>query len=153
MINTYLPPIETPESTNCKIFLAGTIDNGQSENWQGEFINYMNKNYDNIDIYNPRRSFEFIKQESKEFKEQVNWELKHLEKADIIIMNILNNSKSPISLLELGLYATSKKMLVICEPNFWRRGNVVMLCEKYNIPLYNHISEITLDLDKIIKGV
>ena len=35
-----------------------------------------------------------------DFEHQVNWELEHLEKADLIIMNILASSKSPITLLD-----------------------------------------------------
>lgn len=48
---------------------------------------------------------------------------------------------SPISLLELGLYATSKKLHVICPEGFWRKGNIEIVCSKYNIPLYNSIEE------------
>lgn len=51
------------------------------------------------------------------------------------------NTKSPISLLELGLYATSKKLHVICPEGFWRKGNVDIICKKYDIPLYETINE------------
>lgn len=43
-----------------------------------------------------------------DFEHQVNWELEHLEKADLIIMNILASSKSPITLLEMGLFMRPK---------------------------------------------
>ena len=51
------------------------------------------------------------------------------------------NTKSPISLLELGLYATSKKLHVICPKGFWRKGNVDIICKKYDIPIYETINE------------
>jgi hypothetical protein len=47
------------------------------------------------------------------------------------------NTKSPISLLELGLFASSKKLIVCCPDGFWRKGNVRIVCELYNIPLFN----------------
>ena len=68
---------------------------------------------------------------------QVNWELDHLERADIIIMNILASSKSPISLMEIGLFVKSGKLLVFCPKNYYRYDNVRIVCERFNIPLFN----------------
>lgn len=51
------------------------------------------------------------------------------------------NTKSPISLLELGLYATSNKLHVICPDGFYRKGNIEIVCDKYNIPIYENIEE------------
>ena len=76
-----------------------------------------------------------------EFYKQVEWELNDLDKSDLIIMYFDPNTKSPISLLELGLYATSKKLHVICPEGFWRKGNVDIICKKYDIPLYETINE------------
>ena len=39
--------------------------------------------------------------------------------------------------MELGLVARSSRIVVICEPNFYRYGNVRIVCERYNIPLFN----------------
>ncbi|MEG1008346.1 MAG: nucleoside 2-deoxyribosyltransferase domain-containing protein [Clostridia bacterium] len=149
--NVYIAPENSlNDSENFKIFLAGTIDNGSSDDWQQNLINYINNNYTDIDIYNPRRSFCDIEQGSKEFKEQVDWELDHLNKCDLILMNILRDSKSPISLLEMGLFANSRKMLVVCEPGFYRYDNVKIVCERYHIPLYNHISELLFDIEHLL---
>ena len=68
-----------------------------------------------------------------QFKEQVEWELEALEIADHIIMYFDKDTKSPISLLELGLYATSEKMVVCCPEGFWRKGNLDIVCERYKI--------------------
>lgn len=67
------------------------------------------------------------------FVEQVEWELNALDKADYIFMYFDPNTKSPISLLELGLYASSKKLLVYCPQEFWKSGNIYMVMRKYNI--------------------
>ena len=124
------------------IFLAGTIDMGNSENWQKKFIETLENINDGTDwvIFNPRRD-EGFGSNQEEFDYQVNWELDHLEESGMIVMNILGNSKSPITLLELGLYARSGKLAVICEPDFYRYGNVRVVCEKYHIHLYNSMED------------
>ena len=117
------------------VFLAGTIDDGNSFNWQESLINRCQ----DLDIvfYNPRRKH-WNKDATKEDIEfQIKWEQEHLDSVDLIVMCLLDSSKSPISLLELGLYAQSKKLIVFCNPEFYRYTNVKMVCQKYNIPLYN----------------
>lgn len=37
-------------------------------------------------------------------------------------------------LLELGLFAKSGKLLVCCPEGYWRRGNVEVICARYQIP-------------------
>lgn len=51
-------------------------------------------------------------------------------------------TKAPITLLELGLFAASKKLLVCCPEGFWRKGNVDIVCHKYNIPMYQTLSDL-----------
>lgn len=124
-----------------KIFLAGTIDKGDSENWQQKIIDKFASININAIFFNPRRNF--WPNETGEIEKQIKWEQKHLEAADLIIMNILPNSKSPISLLELGLYS-NKNMIVFCTSDFYRWENVKLTCEKYGIKLIesNNIEDI-----------
>ena len=137
-----------------KVFLAGTIDMGNSENWQEKLINKLKEQTKgalfakSYHIYNPRRtdwdSSWAQTFENPQFFQQVTWELDAMEKADYIIMNFLPDSKSPITLLELGLFAESGKLFVICPDEYYRSGNVQIVCNKYNIPLYKSIEELTL---------
>ena len=132
-----------PDLDRHYIFLAGTIDMGNSEDWQNKLINDMKKWDDNINeyiVYNPRRDKGFS-DDPNEFEYQVNWELDRLEACDTIIMHILGTSKSPITLMELGLFARSGKLVVICEPNFYRYGNVRIVCNRYEVPLFNSMQE------------
>lgn len=126
------------------IFLAGTIEMGKSEDWQYKVKHYFEN--EDVYIYNPRRDVwdSSWKQDfsNPNFYQQVNWELDALDKADYIIMNLLPDSKSPISLLELGLFANSGKLLVCCPKKFYRSGNVQIVCNKYNIPLFENIMEL-----------
>lgn len=143
------PSNKKPIDNSIKIFLAGTIDKDKgSEDWQHQVCDIITKTTDNkynITIYNPRR-YEFPDDDSSSVKTQIKWEHKHLDDADLIIMNLLEDSQSPISLMEIGMYANTGKMHVFCKPKFWRYDNVAMVCKKYNIPLHN-----TNDVDEIIK--
>ncbi len=126
------------------IFLAGSIDMGFADDWQTTVTNHFLDT--NFNIYNPRRkewdsSWE-QKIENLQFNQQVNWELNAMEKASLIIMNFLPNSQSPITLLELGLYANSKKLMVCCPNAFYRSGNVQIICKNYNISLFKNINEL-----------
>lgn len=54
------------------------------------------------------------------------------------------NSKSPISLLETGLF--KDKLLVCCPEGFYKKGNIDIVCKRNNIPQIN-------DLNKAIKEI
>jgi nucleoside 2-deoxyribosyltransferase len=126
------------------VFLAGSIDSGSAANWQQEVCNYFS-NAD-INLYNPRRddwnNTWIQKIENAEFKNQVNWELAAMQQADLIIMNFLPGSKSPVTMLELGLYAHSKKLIVCCPDEFYRSGNVHIICKNYHIPLFKNLNQL-----------
>ncbi len=137
-------PRALPNNKEKSIFLAGTIDNGNSFDWQEEVTRFFcNAPYN---ILNPRRkdwdeSWQ-QKEENREFAEQVNWELDALEKSDLIIMNFLPRSQSPVTLLEFGLFARSQKLMVCCPDEFWRSGNVYIACQKYGVPVFRSMDEL-----------
>ena len=134
-----------------RVFLAGSIDMGNAEDWQRKAIQKFRAaasgRFDidgELVIYNPRRNSGegFTPDNKEEMEYQVNWELDHLEKADFIIMNLLPDSKSPISLMELGLFASSGKLIVACPPEFYRYDNVRIVCDRYEVPLYNDLETL-----------
>ena len=116
---------------------------GTAEDWQKDVIsNFRHKDF--VTFYNPRRvnwDVNLTQEESTpEFNEQVNWEIHYLEKCDIIFMYLDPRTKSPISLLELGMFANSGKMIVVCPDGFWRKGNVQVICSRFGIPLFETLS-------------
>ena len=139
-----------PLKNHTTIFLAGSIEMGAAVDWQtklaDEFLD------DDVTFYNPRRVEwdNSWKQEitNPQFHQQVNWELNALDAADIIIMYFDPNTKSPISLLELGLYANSGKLLVCCPEGFWRKGNVDIVCDRYSIPNFKSLEDLIVFLKK-----
>ena len=143
------PETENQESKNKSVFLAGTIDNGDSLNWQDKtIIELINLGFD-CDIYNPRREHWNSNSSVDDLINQIKWEQDHLDKADMIVMVLLDDSKSPISLLELGLYAKSKKIVVFCTTNFYRWDNVRLTCDKYHIELIQDLNPLII-ANKII---
>lgn len=150
------------ESDSVKIFLAGSIDMGSSEDWQTEIYNRLvtieADTVSNIEVYNPRRdswdSTWTQEQSNSEFNYQVNWELNNIEDSDIVFFNILPDSKSPITLMELGLCAGSEKKAIVCCPDgFYRKGNVDVVCTRYNIQQYTDMDSafgaLLTELNKI----
>lgn len=143
------------------IFLAGSIDMGQAKNWNSDIIKKL-ENSDiiksDIKVYNPRRdswdSSWIQEQSNSEFNYQVNWELNNIEDSDIVFFNILPDSKSPITLMELGLCAGKEKKAIVCCPDgFYRKGNVDVVCTRYGIQQYTDIDSafgaLLTELNKI----
>lgn len=125
---------------------------GVAENWQER----LTKELSDLDctIFNPRRddwdsSWEQSIHNEK-FKEQVDWELNQLDQAKIIALYFDPSTKSPISLLELGLYAKTDKLVVCCPEGFWRKGNVEIVCERYGIPLFTDIDSFIVRIKSIM---
>ena len=134
--------IKKPEGYKT-VFLAGTISESK-EDWQKSIIEAV-MDFKKI-IFNPRRenwnSDWEQSMNNPKFVEQVNWELEKLELADMIIMNLTPGTMSPISLLEFGMYSKSGKLIVYCPEGFWRKGNIDVTCDRYNIPQVQKFEEL-----------
>lgn len=137
------PSAYSQDTGRIKIFLAGSIEGGKADNWQIK-IEKRFKDFDFM-ILNPRRDDWDTTQEERirneQFLSQVEWEHNALCDSDIIAMYFDANTKSPISLLELGLFAPTGKLVVCCPDGFWKKGNVEFICKEYNIPLMTDFEE------------
>lgn len=138
------PPREFNVSKMKTVFLGGSIEMGLAEPWQEKIVIACKD--EEVVFINPRRDDwdSTWKQEMKnpKFSEQVNWELDALEHSDIIVFYFDPNTKSPITLLELGLFAKSKKVFVCCPEGYWRKGNVVFFVREIIsqlIKLWKHL--------------
>jgi hypothetical protein len=120
------------------VFLAGSIDMGQAADWQALAVRALNDLPGTI--LNPRRAQWDASwpQDPRfaPFAEQVTWELEGLERSDWVLMHLDADSKAPVSMLELGLHARSGRIVVSCPPEFWRAGNVQIVCTRMGIPLF-----------------
>ncbi|KRA16283.1 nucleoside 2-deoxyribosyltransferase domain-containing protein [Lysobacter sp. Root604] len=145
---TVTSPQPLPADDRIKVFLAGTIDMGGSENWQARVEQALAD--EGVVLLNPRRAdwnpAWKPSAAEPEFRKQVEWELSALNRADVILMYFAPASQSPITLLELGLHAPSGKVLLACPEGYWRKGNVDITADRYGVPRYE-------SLDALIAGV
>jgi len=126
------------------IFLAGSINQNKATDWQKKVKKALEKY--KVTLFNPRRDkWDGDLEQSINnpvFEGQVTWELDGLDDCDLIIMFFDKEGESPITLLELGLYATSKRLVVCCSEGFWRKGNVDIVCKRYKIPTAKTLDEL-----------
>lgn len=136
-------------SNKKSIFLAGSIDKRKGLNWRNEVIEFFKDR--NFDIYDPQRedwdgTWKNDLTDTR-FSEQTNWEMEAMKKAGLIIMNFLPQYSSSVSLLELGLFAASKKVMVCCPADFDKSGNVQFICNAYNIPSFKTIKDLLTNIN------
>lgn len=127
-----------------RLFLGGSIDMGNAPDWQAEMTRALSDT--DVVILNPRRpdwNPEWKPEASEpEFRRQVEWELAALEASDVIVIYFAPGSQSPISLLEMGLYARSGKLIVLAPDGFWRKGNVDITAEAYGVTQVQTMDEL-----------
>ena len=154
-LNVIIKPPQSLSSRDYRlpsVFLAGTIDNGNSKNWQELLSKELTYYYN---VLNPRRDDWDATWDcsiiNPQFYQQVDWEHEAMKLADEIFFYIAPNSQSPITLQELGLYARSKRIIGVVSPGpYWRQGNVEFMCMKYNIPFY---TDLKIDIQNIFHNI
>jgi uncharacterized membrane protein len=145
------PIPQSPYFTETVIFLAGSIEMGAAENWQQRVVDSL-AGCERVTVLNPRRKVWDSSWEQSidnpEFRGQVEWELNGLKNADIVLFYFDPATKSPITLLELGLYVNLEwKRLYIVVPNgYWRKGNIEITAKMYG-------REVLTDLDDALERI
>jgi hypothetical protein len=137
MIETKAPAAYDAYLNKPSVFLAGSIEMGVAEDWQAKVSSALSVM--DVLVLNPRRDnwdaswAQTI--DNPPFREQVEWELAALDAADVILMYFDPATKSPITLLELGIHAAAnpEKLIVCCPQGFWRKGNVDIVCNRYGV--------------------
>ncbi|WP_165748396.1 nucleoside 2-deoxyribosyltransferase domain-containing protein [Cellulophaga sp. Z1A5H] len=137
MIFTSQVGLPIKESDQRYIFLAGSMASNQSVNWRNQVVNSLPNSYQFLDPTNEHHDT----LNALQMKKHVEWELDAMAMADIVLLNFLPNALSPISLVELGLYASSKKLYVVCPKAFYKSSYVVTLCERYHTPTFKTLQE------------
>lgn len=161
-------PVKEFYSKYLTIFLGGTIEMGNSYNWQKDITENIKNVFgerDDIYIFNPRR-LDFDKDQEQSinneyFNTQVNWELDYLDLCQIRIFNFEPNTLSPISIGEFTQYGLTKpdSILLRCDDEYKRKGNIEIMSERFGIKnngsfrelkkqLYLKIAEWTIKKDK-----
>lgn len=156
----HIKPLADIKETPIQIFLAGSIEMGKAEMWQDKVADSL-KDYDNnVTVFNPRRDDWDSSWEQKasnvQFANQVNWELDHIDRSNIVFFYFDPNTQSPITLLELGYCLAHSRMLyddhvvVVCPNGYFRKGNIEITCGRDGILVYNDLESGIIRLKELI---
>ena len=156
MIKIQAPnPTPSEYKDNFTLFLAGSIEMGTAEHWQKRVVEAL-KDCKRLTIYNPRRAdwdSSWVQSiDNPQFREQVEWELDHLGKSNLVIFYFDPSTKSPITLMELGMMSNpwSPLTLVVCPKGFWRRGNVEIFCNREGIEFFETLEDAIEKIKEIM---
>ena len=132
------------------IFLSGSISMIDGEHWQTRIAKSLSGlPVTVLDPYRPDWNASWKEDISfAPFKQQVEWELDMQERASIIAVYFGAEAKAPISLLELGLFARSKKTIVACPDGYWKKGNVQIVCARFGIELVEDMDQLIQEITK-----
>lgn len=132
------------------LFLGGGISD--CPNWQAEIIpRFANTN---VILMNPRRdNFDITNQYMS--VEQIHWEHEHLNTASAILFWFPAETLCPITLFELGKYATlGKRIFVGCHPDYARALDVrvqLKLIQPYTI-VHDSIDSLVAEVHEWINS-
>lgn len=146
-----------------KIFLAGSIEMGKADDWQNSVVEALkhrikDANFE-ICIFNPRRdNWDSSWQQSienQQFKEQVQWELSHIDRSNIVAFYFQPGTISPISLYELGVVSipsseSKKNIIILCPEGYHRKGNVDVSAQWYDMQLTNSFEDFVSKIEEAI---
>ena len=125
----------TPDDPRPRVFLSGSIGTGESRDWRRRITEALSDL--DITLLDPQRaewdSSWTERADDPQLREQVEWELEALEASRLVIMAFSEESESPITLLEFGLYARTGRLIVFCPDGFGRKGNVEVTANYYGV--------------------
>jgi len=115
--------LDNGDSRPC-VFLAGGISG--CPDWQNQMKEMLNKQCPRLVLINPRRK-KFDINDKAETPKQIQWEFKHLKRADAILFWFPAETLCPITLYELGSWIHSSKALFVgTHKNYARKEDVIV---------------------------
>lgn len=135
------------------VFLSGSFENTSGEPWRQRVIGELADTP--VVLLNPQRedwdsSFWNRDEDDPQFDHHLSWSFDALAYAEMVAFYFDPQTKSPVSLLELGLVAAAMKMssvpVVCCPPGFYRRASVQKVCELYTLNMVNTLEELIADI-------
>ena len=130
-----------PERFYESVFLAGSIEMDKAERWQDRATDVLSEYFL---LYNPRRPDwdSAWDPNGHEMVSQITWEQNRMETASVVFFYFDPNTKSPITLLELGqCLGSMKRIFVVCPDGFYRKTNVIVTCNRYGVPVCDTLEE------------
>lgn len=139
-------PIKVDQLRNKIVFVGGSIEQGKATDWQPRAEEKFSPH---ALVLNPRRDNwdPNLKQDISEpvFKGQVIWEMTGIDISTVAFFYFEPGTMSPITLGEF-YYCLGADLdcVPVCPPGFWRRGNIQVMCERYDVKLFDDL-DVGLD--------
>lgn len=112
--------LQEGEERRNSLFLAGGISH--CHDWQREMSARLADT--DLTLYNPRRD-NFPMNDPEAAREQIEWEHRHLRRAEAILFWFPPETLCPITLFELGAWSHSTKPLFVgVHPEYQRRTDI-----------------------------
>lgn len=111
--------------TSPAVFLAGGISG--CPDWQHTAATLLHQQNPDLVVLNPRR-FEFPMDDPDAAADQISWEYRHLQRAEVTLFWFPASGPvpQPIALYELGAAVTSDRAIAVgADPQYIRRADVV----------------------------
>ena len=148
-------PDSITEIETLAVFLGGTIDNGRD--WRSEVKSFLAGLSTDVTVLDPHQDkwISGVKQSKNDpiLHKQVNWELDAMDWSDVIVLWFEPGSMSSVSLLELGLHVGQAGVFVYCPEGYWCKGNIDILCERHNMPIYTNKEKLFKDLAIFLNSI
>ncbi len=137
MIYTSEMPLPKKNSDKLFVFLAGSMGGDENGTWRERIMSDLRDEF----VFLDPTCHNHASLDADGMKKHIQWELDAMELADSILLRFLPESESPISLIELGLYTFTDKLIVVCPKAFYKYNYLNVLCEKYNTPFLDNMEE------------
>ncbi|GAB5417556.1 MAG: hypothetical protein Crog4KO_08280 [Crocinitomicaceae bacterium] len=135
MVYTSEMPLPKKSSDKSFVFLAGSMGKDEHGTWRERIMSDLSGKF----LFLDPTCHNHASLDADGMKKHIQWELDAMEMADTILLHFLPESESPISLVELGLYTFTDKLIVVCPKEFYKYNYLYVLCEKYNTPFLEDI--------------
>lgn len=126
------------------VFLAGGISD--TADWQAQMVARLAEL--RFTLFNPRRA-EFPEGDERESERQIEWEWRHLQRADLVAFWFPPETMCPVALFELGACSAADVPLVVgTHPDYCRRFDVVQ-----QLKLRRPEVEVHCSLDAVVDDI
>ncbi len=137
------------------VYLSGPVEPGRSESWQLKMIRHLE--HLPVTIFDPRGDHLDAMQEAGledvNSAAQIRWQNENLERADVVAAYFGPNSAPSSAFLEVGLTATTNKLIIGCPPSFQLFGRLKIVCEHHNVLLVDTFEELAEKVADKLKGM
>lgn len=139
MIQIVTPNTVHPEQSTKSIFLAGPMSRTGGPDWRNDAIKILqDSGYDGI-VYDPRSNWG---SETFNFSTQVGWELKALNRADVILFWVPRTEENPgfTTNVEFGKFVNSGRCVLGFPPDAMKMRYLEELAKDTKVPVFEDLS-------------